>query len=87
MKTEALKVVPKENNETEDAAKNCVKQRDLYNMVCRMSVIVGALAAVNEDLVDAAGYTLVGCERLSRDLLANLKEIMEGKGLRHEQEG
>ena len=80
MKTEALKVVSQQNNETEDAERDyVVDEEDIYSMICRMSVVMGALAALNDGLLNDkdAEYTLFGCEHISRDMIANLRDIYE----------
>ena len=80
MKTEALKVVLKGNAErmAGSAKRDYINQEDIfYILICRMNVITAALAALNDDLLNDkdAKDTLVGCEFLSRDLLANLRDI------------
>jgi hypothetical protein len=78
MKTEELKVASQQNNETEATERDyVVDDGDIYTLICKISAINGALAALNDGLLndEDAEHTLVGCEYLSRDLISDLRDI------------
>jgi hypothetical protein len=60
-----------------DDQQNFVDEVDLYNIVCEMGVLYGALAALHDGLLNSnhAQYTLSGCEFLSMRLLDKFRAL------------